>query len=740
MKKQSYDNLLELLNTLIEAFVVLLSQDDEESMNKLIENIKVFIKSIIDFLSKEESENCIELKNELSFVYDTLDDENGVLDFDVFQNRILELANAIYDENYNPNDIKYEECFQKYVEKLQWIAKEHCIIIFSMNTPSGSPDFTETVADEICALGTKINLYDKFRASYVAIIDSGNLLAEEIYRGRSIEISGDIENLNVSVKSVGFECTDVNYRYSGAVISFDNKEKIILRPSEKLSGVRGIAFVVLDRTKQEVIDFTLFDTYTPGLPCKRSGSKKFKEIIESNPGIAFLSVFMPKFPETDLTENEQYIVSNGINFPTICNNPQLATAIQKYIPDVNDICEVLAPSNAYIGLDGARHYEEYKGKYLNIVNGHRLTLDQPSHPKRTIYVMGGCTIFGVGMRDEGTYSSQLQKLLNEYAADKGFIVENYGMFLDGLNAEDEMINLFNTLPLKSGDIVIGFGGKHFSKNEEFETNPYKYGELFFDVTHFTEATHKLVAEGLLKTLQENNFFEEYLSIPQPEKYDAKSKIHLSDELTQKLNEYKNKLSDIYVNKMNKSENVGAIVMNANPFTLGHRYLIEEAAKQCEYLIVFVVQEDKSFFKFKDRFELVCQGTKDIDNVIVVESGEFIISSLTFEGYFNKSQLQNRVIDSSNDVVLFATEIAPVANIKIRFAGSEPIDKVTAQYNRKMETILPQYSIEFREIERKLNDNKVISASEVRRMLKDKQWDELSGFVPPTTFDYLRKNF
>ena len=181
-------------------------------------------------------------------------------------------------------------------------------------------------------------------------------------------------------------------------------------------------------------------------------------------------------------------------------------------------------------------------------------------------------------------------------------------------------------------------------------------------------------------------------------------------------------------------------MNANPFTLGHRYLIEEAAKQCEYLLVFVVQEDKSFFPFKDRFELVCQGTKDLENVIVVESGEFIISSLTFEGYFNKSQLQDRVIDTSNDVTMFATEIAPSANIKVRFAGSEPIDKVPAQYNRKMKTILPLYNIGFKEIDRKTNGSSVISASEVRRLLKDKQWDKLREFVPETTFEYLKENF
>lgn len=739
MKRQTYDQLLELLDTLNEALCILAGQSDQNAINQLIENIKIFVTNIINFITPEGNE-CLELKNELQVLYNIIDDENAVLDLNVFQNRILELTNEIYVQNYRPELLKFEDDFLKYVEKLQWISKEHCIIIFSSNTPSGSPDFTPDVAQEICKLGTKINLANKFRASYVAIIDSGKLLAEEICRGRSLEINGTIENMNVSVKSIGFECTDSNYRHSGASVSFGNGEKVVLKPGEKLCGTCGIAFIVYDRSKQEMIDFTLFDTYIQGLPCKRSANKKFDEIMAKNPGVVFMNVFMPPFPEKDLTENEKFILSNSINYAMVCKNPNLAPALKQYIPDVNDIPEVLGPSNSYIGIDGARHYEDYNGKYLNIINGHRLTVGQPLKPKRTIYVMGGCMIFGAGTRDEGTYSSQLQLLLNEYAADKGFFVENYGMFLDGLDAEKEMINLFNTFPLKSGDIVIGLGCKHFSKNEEFITNPYKYGELFFDVTHYTEAVYKMVAEGLLKTLQDNNFFEEYLDISQPQKQNLSYSIQLSPELTQKLNEYKSKIADIYENKMHNSQNVGAIVMNANPFTLGHRYLIEEAAKQCEYLLVFVVQEDKSFFPFKDRFELVCQGTKDIENVIVVESGEFIISSLTFEGYFNKSQLQDRVIDTSNDVTLFAKEIAPAANIKVRFAGSEPIDKVTAQYNRNMETILPLYNIEFKKIDRKTNGSSVISASEVRRLLKGKQWDKLREYVPATTFEYLKEKF
>ncbi len=181
-------------------------------------------------------------------------------------------------------------------------------------------------------------------------------------------------------------------------------------------------------------------------------------------------------------------------------------------------------------------------------------------------------------------------------------------------------------------------------------------------------------------------------------------------------------------------------MNCNPFTLGHRYLIETASKQCDKLFVFVVEEDKSIFKFTDRLELVKLGTADLKNVIVLPSGKFMISSLTFTDYFNKSKLQDKQIDPSMDVELFASQIAPTLNISVRFVGEEPIDKVTKQYNDTMRRILPKYGIEFVEIPRKEQGGGVISASRVRKLLEDKKFDEIAKIVPKTTLKFLKQNY
>ncbi len=183
--------------------------------------------------------------------------------------------------------------------------------------------------------------------------------------------------------------------------------------------------------------------------------------------------------------------------------------------------------------------------------------------------------------------------------------------------------------------------------------------------------------------------------------------------------------------------IGSIVMNCNPFTLGHRYLVEYAAARCSQLFIFVVEEDRSDFPFADRIELVQQGTSDIGNVTVLPSGRFIISSLTFVDYFGKSEMQDRVVDPSMDVQLFCKHIAPKLGINVRFAGEEPLDNITRQYNEAMQRILPQHGVDFEVIPRKELDGDVISASRVRKMLETKDFDAIAKLVPETTLAYLK---
>ena len=183
----------------------------------------------------------------------------------------------------------------------------------------------------------------------------------------------------------------------------------------------------------------------------------------------------------------------------------------------------------------------------------------------------------------------------------------------------------------------------------------------------------------------------------------------------------------------EKKSVGAIVMNCNPFTLGHRTLVEYAAAHCDVLHLFVVEENRSCFPTQLRFQMVAEGTADLPNVRVHLSGPYIISSATFPTYFLKRGEDAAVLQSELDITLFASRIAPALHITRRFAGEEPLDPVTARYNASMRSILPQYGITFCEIPRIAQDGQIISASRVRTLLSTLDGRELAlALLPPTT--------
>ena len=176
----------------------------------------------------------------------------------------------------------------------------------------------------------------------------------------------------------------------------------------------------------------------------------------------------------------------------------------------------------------------------------------------------------------------------------------------------------------------------------------------------------------------------------------------------------------------------------NALAYGHRYLIEKALEQVDILYVFVVEEDRSFFKFKDRIAMVKAGTADLENVIVIPSGKYIISTATLPGYFEKESKPNVEFDAADDLEIFAGAIAKAFDITIRFAGEEPADEFTRRYNQFMSQILPTYGIRFCEIPRKCLDGKIISASLVRKHMQKKEYEKVKDLVMPPVYEYLKE--
>ena len=185
-----------------------------------------------------------------------------------------------------------------------------------------------------------------------------------------------------------------------------------------------------------------------------------------------------------------------------------------------------------------------------------------------------------------------------------------------------------------------------------------------------------------------------------------------------------------------TKKIAALVMNANPFTLGHQYLVEKAADENDLLHLFIVSEDASLVPFKIRKQLVMKGTAHLKNICYHDSGPYIISNATFPSYFQKDE--NAVIESHAmlDLTVF-TQIAKVLGITRRYVGEEPTSLVTGIYNRIMSEKLPEQGIECIVVPRKTCEDTPISASNVRLALQNGDYDTLSKLVPQTTLDYRK---
>lgn len=187
---------------------------------------------------------------------------------------------------------------------------------------------------------------------------------------------------------------------------------------------------------------------------------------------------------------------------------------------------------------------------------------------------------------------------------------------------------------------------------------------------------------------------------------------------------------------NDNSNNGILVMNCNPFTLGHLYLIENASKLMDNILVLVVQEDKSDFPFNDRITLVKAGTSHIKNVTVLPSSEYVISSATFPSYFLKKEDNTTLEFMKLDSTIVAEHFCKKLNISTRFLGEEPLCPLTDLYNKTILEIFKNFNINVNIIPRKKVDDEIISASLVRKLFKEGDMEKIKTLVPITTFNFL----
>jgi [citrate (pro-3S)-lyase] ligase len=208
-----------------------------------------------------------------------------------------------------------------------------------------------------------------------------------------------------------------------------------------------------------------------------------------------------------------------------------------------------------------------------------------------------------------------------------------------------------------------------------------------------------------------------------------------------LMESKSKGVQEYVKSLSKkrvnADRVASIVVNANPFTLGHQYLIEKVASENDVVHVFVVSEDASIVPFSVRYDLVKKGTNHLKNIIIHKSGNYIISSATFPSYFIKDGKTVVTTHAKLDLEIFKRYIVPALGINRRYVGEEPYCEVTKKYNEIMKLTLEKDGIECRIIPRLEQEGKAISASRVRAYIKEGKIEEIKNLVPSSTYEYFK---
>ena len=391
-----------------------------------------------------------------------------------------------------------------------------------------------------------------------------------------------------------------------------------------------------------------------------------------------------------------------------------------------------------IKRNGIMFYSDYKSSCFNYTNKSRVILNAPSEYKNVIYIIGPCIAAGAFHTDNHVLGYYMQENINDRRLE-------YKVVMIGMPNEADryyFMKILEEYDIKEGDKIFLICQTRREEKYDLDTLPVfetlyeKYGyEFYLDIPiHCGKEANKAIADFLTEHIDDPFVSDTTANTTTHHKTVVSPPSFSGDPQLRKYQEF------IQSSAIHKMPEIGSIVMNCNPFTLGHLHLIEYAAGQVDYLYIFVVEEDKSFFRFEDRIELVKAGTSHLENVKILPSGRFIISNTTFAEYFDKENSDGAKVDTSLDVETFGSQIAPFLNISVRFVGEEPLDFITAQYNRSMKEILPKYGIELREIPRKETDGVVISASRVRKCLEEKNWEEIKKLVPETTYSFLEEKF
>lgn len=196
----------------------------------------------------------------------------------------------------------------------------------------------------------------------------------------------------------------------------------------------------------------------------------------------------------------------------------------------------------------------------------------------------------------------------------------------------------------------------------------------------------------------------------------------------------------YVSALPKWENggtIGALVMHCNPMTRGHLHLIEQATKECAFVYLFILSEETGDFPAAARKRWVEEATSHLENIHVAGTADYLISHATFPDYFFPDKAAGRRANCLLDLTIFLERFAKPLGITRRYVGEEPFSPITADYNAQMLSFLPKNGVEVRVLPRFSVNGKAVSATEVRRLVKEGDLSAIGSLVPGNVLEGLK---
>jgi len=149
----------------------------------------------------------------------------------------------------NNNIIMKTDEISSYLNKL---SNPNYLAIISVKDEA-SGNINEAIATEFVALGLQHDLRGQYRKSYIAVIDSGEVVYEELCNTK-ITCKEVIDNIQIEVSSAGYEVGNISEIKIDGINYSKNK--------------RGINIVIYDKKAKAVVDSVAFDTHNQ-LQCFR---------------------------------------------------------------------------------------------------------------------------------------------------------------------------------------------------------------------------------------------------------------------------------------------------------------------------------------------------------------------------------------------------------------------------------------------------------------------------------------